>query len=86
MPMAKAGAQTGQYHGAAADKDQYGGSESFRDQFANLTQEQVFHTLKARLKPLCHRTLRRQVTAYIPFTKRLPLVQEFTPEEAEDRL
>ena len=49
-------------------------------------QEQVFETLKARLKPICHRTLRRQVTAYIPYTKRLPLVEEFTPEESEDRL
>jgi hypothetical protein len=46
----------------------------------------VFETLKARLKPICHRTLRRQVTAYIPYTKRLPLVEEFTPEESEDRL
>lgn len=60
------------------DEHAFGDIKSFRDQFANLTQEQVFHTLKARLKPLCHRTLRRQVTAYIPFTKRLPLVQEFT--------
>jgi adenine-specific DNA-methyltransferase len=42
--------------------------------------------LKARLKPVCHRTLRRQVLPYIKYTKRLPLVQEFTPEESEDRL
>ncbi len=61
-------------------------SRVFREQFANLNQEQVFQTLKARLKPICHRTLRRQVTAYIPFTKRLPLLEEFTPEESEDRL
>src|SRR5205814_3817783 len=59
---------------------------SFREQFTNLTQQQVFQTLKARLKPLCQRTLRRQVTSYIPFTKRLPMVEEFTPEESEDRL
>lgn len=47
---------------------------------------QRFDVLKARLKPLCHRTLRRQVTAYVPFTHRFPLVEEFTPEESEDRL
>ena len=35
---------------------------------------------------LCHRTLRRQVSAYIPYTRRLPIVQPFTPEENEDRL
>jgi len=68
------------------DEHTFGDLKSFRDQFANLSQEQVFQTLKARLKPICHRTLRRQVTSYIPFTKRLPMVEEFTPEESEDRL
>lgn len=64
----------------------FGDLRSFRDQFLSLNQEQVFHTLKERLKPVCHRTLRRQVSAYIPYTRRLPLVEEFTPEESEDRL
>lgn len=68
------------------DEHTFGDLKSFREQFANLSQEQVFQTLKARLKPICHRTLRRQVTSYIPFTKRLPMVEEFTPEEGEDRL
>ena len=68
------------------DEHTFGDIKSFREQFANLNQEQVFHTLKARLKSVCHRTLRRQVTAYIPYTKRLPLVEEFTPQESEDRL
>ncbi len=68
------------------DEHTFGDLKSFREQFANLNQQQVFQTLKERLKPISHRTLRRQVTAYIPFTKRLPLVQEFTPEESEDRL
>ncbi|MEO6752367.1 MAG: SNF2-related protein [Chthoniobacteraceae bacterium] len=68
------------------DEHTFGDLKSFRDQFTNLSQDQVFQTLKARLKPICHRTLRRQVTSYIPFTKRLPMVEEFTPEEGEDRL
>lgn len=68
------------------DEHAFGDLKSFREQFANLDQEQVFQTLKARFKPVCHRTLRRQVTAYFPYTKRLPLVEEFTPEESEDRL
>jgi len=68
------------------DEHTFGDLKSFREQFANLNQDQVFDTLKARLKPICHRTLRRQVTAYIPYTRRLPLVEEFTPEESEDRL
>ncbi len=68
------------------DEHTFGDLKSFREQYTNLNQEQVFGTLKARLKPVCHRTLRRQVTAYIPYTKRLALVEEFTPEESEDRL
>jgi adenine-specific DNA-methyltransferase len=68
------------------DEHAFGDLKSFREQFASLSQQQVFDTLKARLKPLCHRTLRRQVTAYIPYTRRLPLVEEFTPEEGEDKL
>jgi SNF2-related domain len=68
------------------DEHTFGDLKSFREQFANLNHEQVFQTLQARLKPVCHRTLRRQVTAYIPYAKRLPLVEEFTPDEGEDRL
>jgi ERCC4-related helicase len=68
------------------DEHTFGDLKSFREQFVNLDQDHVFETLKTRLKPVCHRTLRRQVTAYIPYTRRLPLVEEFTPEESEDRL
>jgi adenine-specific DNA-methyltransferase len=68
------------------DEHTFGDLKSFREQFTNLSQEQVFETLKLRLKPICHRTLRRQVTGYIPYTKRLPLLENFTPEESEDRL
>ena len=68
------------------DDHSFGDLKSFREQFANLNQGQVFQTLKARLRPVCHRTLRRQVLPYIKFTRRLPLLQEFTPEENEDLL
>ena len=68
------------------DEHTFGDLKSFREQFANLNQNQVFQTLKARLKPICHRTLRRQVVAYIPYTQRHALVQEFEPGENEDRL
>jgi adenine-specific DNA-methyltransferase len=68
------------------DEHAFGDLPSFREQFVNLEQRQVFDTLKARLKPICQRTLRRQVTSYIPFTKRHPILEEFTPAESEDRL
>ena len=68
------------------DDHTFGDLRSFRDQFANLSQQQVFDTLKARLKPICHRTLRRQVTQYVPFTKRHAMVEPFDPDEGEDKL
>jgi len=68
------------------DEHAFGDLKSFREQFASLAQERTFHTLRDRLRPMCHRTLRRQVSAYVPYTRRLPIVEEFTPEAAEDRL
>lgn len=68
------------------DDQVFGDLKSFRDQFSDLSEAQVFATLKKRLAPICHRTLRRQVTAYIAYTRRLPMVEHFTPEESEDRL
>ncbi|MCX6903086.1 MAG: DEAD/DEAH box helicase, partial [Verrucomicrobia bacterium] len=68
------------------DEHTFGDLKSFREQFASLTQDQVFATLKSRLRPVCHRTLRRQVLPYIKYTSRHPLVQPFTPAEGEDRL
>jgi ERCC4-related helicase len=68
------------------DEHTFGDLKSFREQFTNLSQEQVFEMLKFRLKPICHRTLRRQVTSYIPYTKRLPLLENFTPDQSEDQL
>jgi len=68
------------------DEHTFGDLKSFREQFANLSQQQTFEELKTRLKPLCHRTLRRQVLPYINYTRRLPMLEEFTPEDDEDRL
>jgi len=67
------------------DEQAFGDLKSFREQFQQLNEEQVFNTLKARLKPVCHRTLRRQVKS-VSYTKRLPLVEQFTPEDSEDQL
>lgn len=64
----------------------FGDLKSFKEQFANLHNTATFDILKARLQPLCKRTLRRQVLPYVRYTKRLPMVQPFTPAESEDRL
>lgn len=68
------------------DEHAFGDLKSFRERFANLNEGDVFQTLKDRLAPLCHRTLRRQVLEYVPYTKRHALVEEFTPSQSEDRL
>lgn len=68
------------------DEHIFGDLKSFKEQFAFVERESVYDALKARLKPICHRTLRRQVLPYVRYTKRMPLVQPFTPEESEDRL
>src|SRR5712691_4106091 len=68
------------------DERTFGDLKSFRELFANLNNARVFETLKARLQPVCKRTLRRQVLPYVRYTKRFPIVQRFTPEASEDRL
>ncbi len=68
------------------DEHAFGDVKSFREQFAGVPQDRAFDLLRERLKPVCHRTLRRQVTAYVPYTKRHAILEEFSPDEAEDRL
>ncbi|MDQ3045680.1 MAG: DEAD/DEAH box helicase, partial [Chloroflexota bacterium] len=65
------------------DEHAFGDVQSFREQFMLPGKTVAFDALKARLRPLCTRTLRRQVRGYVSFTNRLPLVEEFTPAEAE---
>lgn len=64
----------------------FGDAKSFRNQYARLTGEDTFDELKSRLKPICHRTLRRQVLEYIKYTNRIPLTQEFIPTPDEQDL
>ncbi|MBD2327309.1 SNF2-related protein [Alkalinema sp. FACHB-956] len=68
------------------DDRAFGDLKSFREQFSRLNQSQAAEVLKERLKPLCHRTLRRQVTAYVPFTQRHAILQEFEPSPDEQEL
>ena len=68
------------------DEHTFGDVKSFREQYAQVSDNATFDTLKRRLSSICHRTLRRQVVAYVPYTRRHAIVQEFTPSESEDRL
>jgi len=64
----------------------FGDAKSFRAQYARITGDEQFDELKERLKPVCHRTLRRQVLEYIRYTNRIPITQEFVPSEREQAL
>lgn len=66
----------------------FGSIESFKAQFSFLRDEnqKEFSDLIERIRPMCIRTLRRQVLEYIKYTKRLPITQEFVPTAEEQRL
>lgn len=67
------------------DPHVFGSEESFRAQFASPAGGQ-YESLKARLAPICQRTLRRQVREYVPYTNRVSITQDFTPTDAEVNL
>jgi ERCC4-related helicase len=64
----------------------FGDLASFKTQFTRLTGDEDFSALKERLKPVCKRTLRKQVLEYVKYTNRHAVVQEFVPSTEEQRL
>ena len=68
------------------DEFTFGDLRSFRAQFARLSGKADYDALKQRLRPICQRTLRRQVLAYVSYTNRHAMVQEFYPSAAEQQL
>ncbi|MBL4702394.1 MAG: DEAD/DEAH box helicase [Phycisphaeraceae bacterium] len=66
------------------DPHVFGDVASFRDQFINVADDDTRNLLlKQRIASVCTRTLRKQVTEYVPFTNRIPITQEFWPTDAE---
>lgn len=83
------------------DEHVFGDLKSFKANYARVSREQdineselglvepkqeMFTDLRNRLKPLCTRTLRRQVLEYIKFTKRIALTEDYIPTEQEIEL
>lgn len=68
------------------DEYAFGDLKSFKAQYSHLNGNEAFYHLKERLKPICKRTLRKQVIEYIRYTKRIPMTQEFVPSEDEQQL
>ena len=66
------------------DEYTFGDLTSFRQQFVNVgrdAENRRNKALRARISPICTRTLRKQVTEYVPFTNRVPITQEFIPSK-----
>lgn len=68
------------------DEHAFGDVKTFRSKYSKVANDATFNDLKSRLAPICHRTLRRQVTEYVKYTNRIPLTQEFTPSDDEQSL
>ncbi|GIW31653.1 MAG: helicase SNF2 [Meiothermus sp.] len=66
----------------------FGSLDSFRARYARLGdgEGEAYAELKARLAPICKRTLRKQVLEYVRYTNRHALVQEFVPTPDEQQL
>lgn len=68
------------------DEHVFGDAKSFQAQFGRLTREEEFAELRSRLRPICKRTLRKDVLEYIRYTNRVPLTEPFEPSDAEQEL
>ena len=64
----------------------FGDLRSFRAQYVQHNGSSRDEELRRRLAAICQRTLRKQVTAYVPFTQRRPLTWEFHADDAEQEL
>ena len=71
------------------DEHVFGSEESFRERYAKKSEELspvLLADLRARLAPICQRTLRKQVVEYVRYTRRIPITEDFTPSREEQRL
>jgi hypothetical protein len=68
------------------DDEHFGGENAFRAQYAGSgASSAALDVLRDRLKPICHRSLRRQVqeAGHISFTKRNAKTFHFDPSQPE---
>ncbi|MGE4502109.1 MAG: SNF2-related protein [Thiomicrospira sp.] len=68
------------------DETLFGDLDSFRIKYSRINDNLTFADLKKRIQPVCKRTLRKDVQQYVSYTKRIPLVEEFTPSSDEQEL
>ena len=64
----------------------FGDLASFKAQYCRNGQQIDYSELKDRIKPICQRTLRKQVLEYIKYTNRIAIREEFIPTAEEHDL
>lgn len=64
----------------------FGDLPSFKAQYCKNGLQIDYNELKERIKPICQRTLRKQVLEYIKYTKRQAHTEKFSPTEEEHQL
>ncbi len=69
------------------DEHVFGDLDSFKANYKRgPAEERQLEDLRLRLRSVCQRTLRRQVSEYVRFTNRIPITQDFTPTPEEQEL
>lgn len=69
------------------DDHAFGDARTFRDMYVTASNVDLRNrNLKDRLRHICHRTLRKQVTEYIRYTNRHAILQEYAPSAEEEEL
>jgi len=71
------------------DEHVFGSEDAFRELYGKKSDTLTagaLANLRARLAPICPRTLRKQVIEYVRYTKRIPITEDFTPSRDEQRL
>lgn len=68
------------------DETIFGELKSYKAQFVRLNEDENFNDLRARINPICKRTLRKQVREYVPYTNRSAITIDFYPTAEEVEL
>ena len=71
------------------DEHVFGSEDAFRELYGRKSDTLtagMLANLRARLAPICQRTLRKQVIEYVRYTRRIPITEDFTPSADEQRL
>lgn len=71
------------------DEHVFGSEDAFRELYGKKSDSLtagMLANLRARLAPICQRTLRKQVIEYVRYTRRIPITEDFTPSREEQQL